>query len=224
MFCHLISKVCLFAWRDKIKINESNVCSRNLNGGEKLPLGPACFRGQTRRQRCKKHTKVCKAAAHTANMHKHTRNHRALIHIETPFKVDSSGLSVDVENYCSDLTTTCTIKTPACGLGAGIFIPCGNRPYKHTDMQTELQAARNIFIRKHVQCACLPACFWMRFVSAPVPPKHENKQTINTDFGSIFRQIKTLLLWSHMRSWSLACRQNMKTHAACETKTHATWV
>lgn len=172
----------------------------------------------------KKTHKSVQSCAHTADMHKHTWNHRALIRIETPFKVDSSGLSVDVENYCSDLTTTCTIKTPACGLSAGIFIPCGNRPYKHTDMQTELQAEGNIFIRKHVQRACMRACFWTCFVSAPVPPKHENKQTINTDFGSIFRQIKALLLWSRMRSWYLACRQNMKTHAACETKTHATWV
>lgn len=43
----------------------------------------------------------------------HTWNHTALILIETPFKVDSSGLSVDVENYCSDPTTPCTIKTPS---------------------------------------------------------------------------------------------------------------
>lgn len=105
---------------------------------------------------------VCKPAVHTVHTHKHRWNHRALILKKTPFKVDSSGLSVDVENYCSDPTTTCTIKTPACGLGAGIFISCGNRPYKHTDMQTEWNTARNIFIHKHVQFAaiCMPACLF----------------------------------------------------------------
>lgn len=56
--------------------------------------------------------------------------------IETPCKVDSRGLNVDVENYCSDLTTHCTIKTQACGFCAGIFISCGQQTvnsYRHPD-------------------------------------------------------------------------------------------
>lgn len=135
-------------------------CGRDFERRRKVAAGTGVFLTADEEAEMQKKThKSVQSCTHTANMHKHTWNHRALIHIETPFKVDSSGLSVDVENYCSDLTTTCTIKTPACGLGAGIFIPCGNRPYKHTDMQTELQAARNIFIRKHVQRACMPACF-----------------------------------------------------------------
>lgn len=133
--------------------------------------------------------------AYSEHAQTHTGAVADFFHIETPFKVDSSGPSADVENYCSDLTTTCTIKTAACGRGAGIFIPCGNKPYKHTDMQTELQTARNIFIHKHVRRARLADCFpffffWFFFGPACLPPKHENKPTINTGLGSISSQIK----------------------------------
>ena len=65
--------------------------------------------------------------------------------LKTLYKVDSRELSVDVENYCSDQTTPCTIKTQACGFGAGIFISCGNEPYIHTDRQTELKNPKNHF-------------------------------------------------------------------------------
>lgn len=65
--------------------------------------------------------------AHGAHV-AHMQTHQTMQHLssETPFSVDSRGLTVDVENYCSDLTTPCTIKTEACGFGAGIFISCDN--------------------------------------------------------------------------------------------------
>lgn len=119
-------------------------CNSNLDEGKtRLPRNNGWR--QIKRQQCKNTQMKC-----TVQTHKRTWNHTALILIETPFKVDSSWLSVDVENYCSDPTTPCTIKTRACGLGAGIFIPCGNQPYIHTDLQTELNTAKNIFI--HMYC------------------------------------------------------------------------
>ena len=89
----------------------------------------------------------CASIQHThTHRHTHTRRHTALILIETPFKVDSSGLSVNVENYRSDPTIPCTIKTRACGLGAGIFISCGDKSCKHTDMQTAMNTTKSIFL------------------------------------------------------------------------------
>lgn len=56
----------------------------------------------------------------------HTNTYKTMQRfIETPFKVHSSRLSVEVENYCSDPTSSCTIKTQAGEFGAGIFISCG---------------------------------------------------------------------------------------------------
>lgn len=43
-----------------------------------------------------------------------------------------------MENYCSDPTAPCTIKTPACGDLAGIFISCGSKPYIHTDRRADI--------------------------------------------------------------------------------------
>lgn len=60
---------------------------------------------------------------------------------KTPFKLDSSGLSV--ENYCSDPTTPCTIKTRTCGFGAGIFISRGTESHIQTDKQTEMKKKKN---------------------------------------------------------------------------------
>lgn len=68
MFCHLISKVCLFAWRDKIKINESNVCSRNLNG-EKLLLGLAWADEEAEMQKTHKSVQSCSAYDEHAQTH-----------------------------------------------------------------------------------------------------------------------------------------------------------
>lgn len=76
---------------------------------------------------------VCKHIKYTSTS---AQEHAALKFIETPCKVDLRGLNVDVENYCSDSTTHCTIKTQACGLGAGIFISCGQQTvnsYRHPD-------------------------------------------------------------------------------------------
>lgn len=119
--------------------------------------------GTQKKMKRGKEKKNCRSVQSCGAYSEHAQTHTGTVedffHIETPFKVDWSGPSADVENYCSDLTTTCTIKTAACGRGAGIFIPCGNKPYKHTDMQTELQTARNIFIHKHVRRARLAACF-----------------------------------------------------------------
>ncbi len=138
---------------------------------------------------------------YSAHIQTHTWN-AALILIETPFKVDSSGLSVDVENYCSDPTTPCTIKTRACGLGSGIFISCGNEPYIHTDMLTELNTAKSIFLYMYCEkrklqphacifCMCPWACtrHLNRSTSAH---KHRVKHNFEVDKNS------TLLLWSYL--------------------------
>lgn len=136
--------------------------------------------------RCRQNKNMCKPAVPTVHKHKDAWNHTARMLIETPFKVDSSGLSVDVENYCSDPMNPCTIKTPACWLGTGVFISCGNKSYMHSDMRRELNSAKKHF---RIQCCSLHACLPILNapMSAPMPPKHENKQTINIDVNTIFK-------------------------------------
>ena len=88
---------------------------------------------------------------------RHTNTHANIQHLSSNCRNALQGEGL--ENYCSDPTTPFTIKTLACG--AGIFISCGYQPYIHTDMQTELNAAKSIFKlmncvrQKHVQYATI---------------------------------------------------------------------
>lgn len=122
--------------------------------------------------------------------------------METLFKVDSRGLSVDVENYCSDPTTPCTIKTRACGFGAGIFISCGNKLYicRHVD---RIEYRKGIFMHMccvnrntfgvrplaFIFCTCPWACTWHLIMNTR---KHRVERNFKVDKNT------TLLLWSSL--------------------------
>lgn len=140
-----------------MKINKnrnSNLVERKL-----LLMHVYCWRQiqrkkQTQEKQKQKRKEKKKQVYSTYSAHTQTRirNRTAIILIETPFKVDSSGLSVHVENYHSDPTTPCTIKTQACGLGAGIFMPCGTESYIHTDIQTEFNTTKKNHLHTYVLC------------------------------------------------------------------------
>lgn len=93
----------------------------------------------------------------------------------------------------------------ACGLGTGIFISCGNEPYIHTDMRTELNTARKAFsytctmqtetcsvfayAYACIFCMCPWTCTCHLNISASTH-KHKVKHNFEVDKNT------TLLLWS----------------------------
>lgn len=124
---------------------------------------------------------------------------------ETPFKVDPNGLCVDVENYCSDPMNPCTIKTSSllawCRYIYLLWQQILNA-YRH--------AARTEQCKKHFRIQCCRLHAFLPILnapmSAPMPPKHENKQMINIDFNTILKQIKTLpCLFGFARAYERAC-------------------
>lgn len=68
--------------------------------------------------------------------------------------------------------------------------------------------------------ACLPVL--NAPMSAPMPPKHENKETINIEFNTMLKRTKTLLLWflHAFMSVHMPPKQENTSHRNMKTSTH----
>lgn len=179
-----------------------------------------------RRQKCPKHIdpdkeNVCKPAVHTAFTRKHAWNHGALI-----LRNARQGRLNRVECRCGKLLLWSNYHLH--NQDSSLWAWCR---YIYLLWQQTLQAYRHAGRiengKKHFTVnmftvrpyACMPVCF----ECAPwVPPKHENKQTINSS-TPVLRQMKTLLLWFSMRSWACTDHHNTKTSAHKHIVQHDFW-